>query len=581
MGHTASESKEGDLSMTRCSCSVIAPFVLLLLGLPAQIQAQSSIQVVNAASYAPSNTFAPGTIVSILGANLTNTVEAASNTASPPTSLGGVSVSIGGIAAGLFFVSPGQINARIDPSVVPGTATVMITSPTGTFSTTITMAINAAAGLFSITGTSGSEGAIINAITYALGPFTVTSPMGPTGSPVGPTYLAIYLTGLNLSASPTVTIGGVQVPVFYFGNAPCCAGLEQINVQLVPQLAGAGKVPVVVTAAGVSSNVVSVTILPNPSQTTTPTTTPQTVTQLTDVVAIPNSKYGLVSNATADVVEVINISNGSVAATINMPKNASPDEIAVNSDGTLAVVTEPTLNAVAFLNLQNDQLIGQANVGSDPVAVAIAGSNAFVANEDSDSVTVIDLTHLLPTATIAVGRSPSSIALDSTHNQALVTNSGAGTISAIDLTSLKVTSTIPLSSNSRPLSIQVVSLQDLAVITDASLAPGQLVVLDLDTNKYQVITVGSNQSGSWSGIAVLSSKVFLTDPVDGEIGIVSFSRNGNSKQISYQAQTINAQTGIERLDVDAAQNLLIIVESNGNVMLFDLGNNTVSGTVKA
>jgi uncharacterized protein (TIGR03437 family) len=561
--------------MTRYACPVKVLSVFLLLGLSAQIKAQSSIQVVNAASYAPSNTFAPGTIVSILGVNLTNTVLAASNAATPPTNLGGVTVTIGGVAAGLFFVSPGQINARIDPSVAAGTATVTVASPTGTFSATITIAINAAAGLFSITGTGSSEGAIINAITYALGPFTVTSPMGPAGSPVGPTYLAIYLTGLNLSASPEVTIGGVQVPVFYFGNAPCCAGLEQINVELVPQLAGAGKAAVVVRAAGVSSNVVSVTILPNPTQSTS---TSQPVTQLAGVVAIPASKFGLVSNATSDLVEVINTSNNSVVATIAMPKGASPGAIAVNSAGTLAVVTESKLNAVAFLNLQNDQVLGQANVGNGPVAVTIVGNRAFGVNQDSDSVTAIDLTHLVAVGTIAVGRAPSFIDADTARNQVLVTNSGAGTVSAIDLTSLKVTSTVSLSLNSRPLSIRVVSGENLAVITDANLSPGQLLVIDLNNNTSQTITVGSTQLGSWNAAAVLGSKVFLTDPVDGEIGIVAFSRNSNNK-IVFQTQIVNVQPGVETLDVDATQNMLIIVQSNGDVMLFNLATNKVVANV--
>lgn len=554
--------------------------VLLMLGLAgliqAQVQTQSSIQVVNAASYAPSNSFAPGTIVSILGANLTNTVMAAPNAANPPTSLGGVTVSIGGIPAGLFFVSPGQINAHIDASVPTGTANVVVTSPTGTFSTTITITYNAAAGLFSIAGTGSSEGAILNAITFALGPFTVTSPMGPAGSPVGPTYLAIYLTGLNLAASPTVTIGGVQVPVFYFGNAPCCTGLEQINVQLVPKLAGAGTVPVVVTAAGVTSNVVSVDILPNPGQ----TPTPQTVPHLTGVVAIPNTKLGLVSNSTTDMVEVVDTSNDTIVTTISLPKGAAPGAIAVNATGTMAVVTEHKQDAVAFLNLQNYQVLGQANVGDGPVAVAIVGSHAFVVNQDSNSVTVIDLSHLVAIATIQVGRAPSSVSVDLAHNRVLVTNSGSGTISAIDLTSLKVTSTVSLSLNARPLSIKVVAAQSLAVITDASLAPGQVMVIDLDSDTSKTITIGGTQLGSWSAAAVSGSQVFLTDPVDGEIGIVTFSRDSN-KQITFQTQIVNVQPGVSKLDVDAADNLLIIVQSNGQVILFDLATDKVVANVSA
>jgi uncharacterized protein (TIGR03437 family) len=561
--------------MTRhvCFAKVLSAFILL--GLPTTLlRAQSTIQVVNAASYAPSNTFAPGTIVSILGANLTNTVQAAPNSATPPTSLGGVSVTIGGIPAGLFFVSPGQINAHIDPTVPTGSVPVIVTSPTGSFSTTITISYNAAAGLFSIAGTGTAEGAILNAITFALGPFTVTSPTG-AASPGGPTFLAIYLTGLNLSASPQVAIGGVQVPVFYFGNAPCCAGLEQINVQLVPQLAGAGQVPVVVTAAGVTSNVVKVTILPNPGQTPT---TPQSIPMLSGVVVIPGTKLGLVSNATNSVVEVINTSNGTVANSISLPQGAAPGDIAVNSGGTLAVVVEHGQNAVAFLNLQTFKLLGQANVGHGPVAVTIVGNHAFVVNQDSDSVTVIDLQSFVALSTIAVGHAPSSISVDMSRNRVLVTNSGSGTISAIDLTSLQVTSTVPLSLSSRPLSIRVVSADDLAVITDASLKPGQVMVVDLLSNTSQIISVGGTQIGSWNVAAVLDAKAFLTDPVDGEVGIVTFSRDA-SKQIAFQTQILNVQPGVETLDVDSTQNILIIIQSNGQVLLYNLTTNTTVASV--
>jgi len=538
------------------------------------LQAQSTIQVVNAASFAPGNTFAPGTIVAILGANLTNTVQAASDSLNPPTTLGGVSVMIGGKPAGLFFVSPGQINAHIDAAVPAGSATVTVTSTTGTFSTTINISINAAAGLFSIAGTGSSEGAILNAITFALGPFTVTSPMGPPGSPIGPTYLAIFLTGLNLSASPQVTIGGVQVPVLYFGNAPCCSGLEQINVQLVPKLAGAGLVHVLVTAAGTTSNVVDVTILPN---STTPTP-PQSVPNLTGVVTIPNTKLGLIVNATSNTVEVVNTSNRVITATIPLPSGAGAGHIAVNSAGSLAVVVEHNLKAVAILDLTNNKVLGQANVGNGPIAVAIAGNRVFVVNQNSDSVTVIDLNSLVPLATIAVGRAPSAISVDAAHNRLLVTNSGAGTISVIDLSSLKVVSTVALTSTSRPLSIHVLTSLDIAVLTDASLKPGQIVIIDLDNDTAQTITINGTEMGSWTAAAVAGSRAFLTDAVDGEIAIVTLSRNSN-KQITQKTQIINVQPGVERLDVDTDQNLLIILESNGQIMIFDLNSNKVVANV--
>src|SRR5258708_39263651 len=71
--------------------------------------------IVSAASLFPQGTpnygAAPGAIVSIFGNNLTTNNQIAAASAIPLTNaLGGTSVTIGGVAAPLFYVSPGQIN---------------------------------------------------------------------------------------------------------------------------------------------------------------------------------------------------------------------------------------------------------------------------------------------------------------------------------------------------------------------------------------------------------------------------------------------------------------------------------------
>jgi hypothetical protein len=50
--------------------------------------------------------------------------------------------------------------------------------------------------------------------------------------------------------------------------------------------------------------------------------------------------------------------------------------------------------------------------------------------------------------------------------------------------------------------------------------------------------------GSWNAAAVAGAKVFLTDPVDGEVGVVTFGRNSN-QQVTFQTQIINVQPGVE------------------------------------
>ena len=230
---------------------------LVILTLLAPVAAADITKVVNAASFTSNNTFTPGTIITIRGDKLANTTAAAPDPIRPPTTLGGVTVQIGGVPSALFYVSPAQINARIDPSVTLGTKTLSLSSPAGTYTTQIQIVQAGSPGIFSLAGTGTGEGAILNAVTFDTGPFSVTT-LGQ------PTYLAIYATGLDLSTMPAsmpkVTVGGVSLPVLFAGPAPGFIGLQQINVQLLPQLAGAGRVSLMITTGvgGKTTNVVEI-----------------------------------------------------------------------------------------------------------------------------------------------------------------------------------------------------------------------------------------------------------------------------------------------------------------------------------
>src|SRR5882724_3652371 len=189
-----------------------------------------NLRVVNAASL---STFSvsPGSIVTIFGTQLTAGVAYAADVKTPPTTLGGVTVTIGGSSAGLFYVSPTQINAVINTATPTGTQNVVVVSGSSIHTGAVTVDANAAPGLFSLLGTGTRDGAILNAVTFLLGDFS-------THTLNSPTYLALFATGLNPALAPVVTIGGMPVPVVFFGAAPCCAGLQQINVMLPDSLAG-------------------------------------------------------------------------------------------------------------------------------------------------------------------------------------------------------------------------------------------------------------------------------------------------------------------------------------------------------
>src|SRR5690242_19637516 len=95
---------------------------------------------------------APGSVVAVLGTQLTKGVESADNIVTPPTTLAGVTVSIGGLPVALFYVSPTQINGVVDPNTPPGDQPVVVTSASGKQTGTITVSNTAAPGLFALNG---------------------------------------------------------------------------------------------------------------------------------------------------------------------------------------------------------------------------------------------------------------------------------------------------------------------------------------------------------------------------------------------------------------------------------------------
>ena len=119
-----------------------------------------------------------------------------------------------------------------------------------------------------------------------------------------------------------------------------------------------------------------------------------------------------------------------------------------------------------------------------------AGSLVWVANQDNDSVSVIDATTLARIAEIPVGRNPRALALDR-DGRLWVSNRGSDSLSIVDTGSLKVARTISLPRASRPFGI-VISPADGApwVVLEAL---GQVARLDAASGSIvAAISVGPN-----------------------------------------------------------------------------------------
>jgi len=482
-------------------------------------------------------------------------------------------VTIGGSAASLFYVSPTQINAVINPATPPGTQAVVVASGTGTQTTSVTISTNAPPGLFSLFGTGTRDGAILNAITFQPGAFGATTASSST-------FLALYATGLNTSVAPVVTFGGVPAQVTFYGAAPCCDGLQQINVMLPASLAGAGRVPVVLMSGGNASNTVEVVLLPQPGQGEFSNESDQgnRSRELASLAYVPGGSLMLAADENDDVVRVVDLKAQQVTQVIALPQGSQPGALAVTSSGGLAVVAETGSGKAAIVDLTKFSVVTEIATGPGPVRVAISGNQAVVVNADNDTASVLNLTSNTVVKTISVGRGPAGVAIDAASQRAYVTNEDDGSVSVIDLAGLTVINTFQLGAAVRPEAIVVAPGTGTAFITVPAAGPnGEVIELNLTSGAQTTVNANPDRSGGSSDVAFYNSNLYFANQTAGSVSVAPFS-GGALGAIAV----VQVDLGARALAVDVKDNLLVVAnESTGTLALVDLATNKVTAKFTA
>jgi uncharacterized protein (TIGR03437 family) len=221
--------------------------------------------VVNGASFQP--IIVPGSWATIQGTNLssaTGTWDVVNGTL--PTTVNGVTVTVGGQPGYVNYVSAGQINFVV-PEVPAGSQQLVVQNSVGTsaafnvtvsdfgpaffawpsdqvVATTQNYTYAVANGTFTGTTTTPAKpGEVLILWGTGFGPTNPTAPQGEV-TPSNATY--------STDTLPTVTINNVSAKVYGAALAPGFAGLYQVAIQ-VPTSLGDGNWPVVATIGGVSS----------------------------------------------------------------------------------------------------------------------------------------------------------------------------------------------------------------------------------------------------------------------------------------------------------------------------------------
>lgn len=232
--------------------------------------------IVNNASFAANPApVSPGSIAAIFGTSLNGGLQVLSSSFGPDhklvTSLGGASVTVGGIPAPLFYSTSAQLGIQIPMELAGQRSAEVEVTTGGQTSQPRTVNLSAVApGLFTLS--QDGRGTAVCIHRDGVTPVSTGNPaypgeevvfygtgLGPVTPPLGTGEAS---TGNKTVDTPTVKIDGLPAAVVFSGLSPGYVGLYQVNV-VVPELARTNAAdPVLLSLDGTPANPVTIPVGP-------------------------------------------------------------------------------------------------------------------------------------------------------------------------------------------------------------------------------------------------------------------------------------------------------------------------------
>ena len=388
--------------------------VTLLLALGGSTYAQTPVVaaggVLNAATYAKGQPVSLGSFVAIFGSGFGS--GGVAGTVPWPTKLGQTSVLMNGVAAPLYFVTDGQINAQVPFESLPAGQTsgsiIIIVQNNGQSSAVQSFQVAPIApGIFSLAGTGQGLANAINpdgalaAPAGALPPYA-SHPASPGGT------IIVLATGLGATDSPipsgqpssdalrqtttvpTVLVGGIPAQVAFSGLSPQFPAVNQLNIVIPVGVQSGSAVPIQLSVGGIvtTSQLTIAIAASSATATLSPVTTMLTpASQPKSIVTYGNTAY-LCGSAYVGVLDISNPANPKLTATVGTSAFSnvsnmycyieSGNLIAFADTGSTLAAGGPSVTVFSLSNPAQPKLVQQSALSKQFVSgLAHRGTYAF------------------------------------------------------------------------------------------------------------------------------------------------------------------------------------------------------------
>ena len=276
------------------------------------------------------------------------------------------------------------------------------------------------------------------------------------------------------------------------------------------------------------------------------------------------------STVTVPILPAV-LSNQSSIPVAGQPALNNPTGLAVN--GTYAYVANQGTNTVSVINTATGTVVKTITVGSQPSAVAInpTAKRAYVANRASSTISVIDTsTNAVVGSAIRVGTSPQDVAVNTTGTPiVVVANNGSSNVTVIEPANNNKATTISLGfGNSAPTAVALSDDGTRAYVTHRTMSGGGAVsVINTSTKKViSTIAVGSSPQD----VAVAGTKVYVANSGSSSVSVINTATNNS-------VTTVNVGSSPSSLAVSQDGSMVVVARNNDNIAIIDTKTNAVLG----
>jgi len=251
---------------------------------------------------------------------------------------------------------------------------------------------------------------------------------------------------------------------------------------------------------------------------------------------------------------------------------SSPQTLAITQNGPFAYVANNASDTVSVINIPTGQVSDSILVGSGPWGTAISPdqTQVYVTNNQGNNVSVINAASGSVVATIPVQSSPFGVIFTPDGTGVYVVNGASNTVSVINPATQTVVATVPVQSSPVGVAMAPTSNGTFAYVTNS--ASNTVSVIAVASNTVvQTIPVGTGPR--WVTVSPNSALAYVENAGSNNVSVISVASNKVTATIPVGTSPFGAAFTPDNSTVYVANS------GSNNVSVIDTQSGTVIDTV--